>query len=109
MTRKSLSQIKLEQTVLTSAAVTETLSRERIALAELLAQESRLTFKQFHTLVESICAEILPRYQALERPEIFRSQIRDRLINEFIGYEEDLDHQDTMRELRSSLCSPRFP
>ena len=85
---KSLASIKREQAILTSLDVTETLAQEKIALAELLEQESQLNFDQAENLIEVICKEILPGYQGIEKLTVFRRLIRDRLMDEFIGYEE---------------------
>ena len=102
MPRNSLASIKRGQAMLTSIEVAETLSQEQIDLANLLAEETKYDFTQALTLIESICDEILPGYRGVEKLFIFRRRIRDRLKDEFIGYEEDLDHQQTISDARNA-------
>ena len=102
MPRNSFAQIKREQAMLTSIEVTEEIEIEKIALAELLEQETPLNYDQAENLIDVICNEILPGYRGVEKLFIFRRRIRDRLKDEFIGYEEDLDHQQTISDARNA-------
>ena len=102
---KSIATIKRGQTILTSTVVNEALVKEQIELANLLAEESKLTFVQAHSLIENICKKILPGHQGIAKLNVFRTVIRDRLKNEFIGYEESLDHQATLNDARN-LVNP---
>lgn len=83
---KSIATIKRGQAILTSVVVNETLVREQIELANLLAEESELTFVQAHSLIENICKEILPGHQGIAKLNVFRTVIRDRLKDEFIEH-----------------------
>ena len=71
---------------MTSLEVTEALSKEMIELATLLAEESKLTFEQFLSLIENICDEILTGHQGVAKLKVFRTVIRDRLKDEFISH-----------------------
>ena len=101
---KSFATIKRGQAILTSTVVNEALVREQIELANLLAEESKLTFVQAHSLIENICKEILPGHQGIAKLNVFRTVIRDRLKDEFIGYEEAKDHSETIRDARNAGC-----
>ena len=107
MPRKSFASIKRGQAILTNLEVTEEIEKEKIALAELLEQESLLNYKQAEEIINSICEEILPGYPGIERLTVFRERIRDRLrrwIERWkydIDYEEALDHQQTISDARN--------
>ena len=81
---KSFATIKRGQAILTNVVVNETLVREQIELANLLAEESRLDFTQAFSMIENICDVVLPGYQGVEKLNVFRRHIRDRLT-EFIS------------------------
>ena len=104
MPRNSFATIKRGQATLTSLNVTEALSQEMIELAELLAQETKRDFDFYFTLIENICKEILPGRQGVAKLTVFRTVIRDRLKDEFIGYEEALDQQQTISDARHAGC-----
>ena len=104
MPRKSLATIKRGQAILTSLEVTETLAKEKIAIAELLEQESLLNFGQAENIIDVICKEILPGYQGIEKLTVFRRLICDRLKDEFIGFEESQDHSETISDARHAGC-----
>ena len=80
---KSFSAIKRGQAILTSVVVAEALVKEQIELANLLAEESKLTFVQALSLIENICKEILPGHQGIAKLTVFRTVIRDNLMDEF--------------------------
>ena len=101
---KSLDSIKRGQATLTSLDVTDTLSLEQIALANLLAEESKLDFTQAFALIENICKEILPGHRGVDKLTVFRTVIRDRLKDEFIGFEESLDHSESTSDARHAGC-----
>ena len=104
---KSLASIKRGQAILTSLEVTEEIDQEKIALAELLENESLLNYKQAEEIIESICDEILPGYPGIEKLTVFRERIRDRIRRWIarwksdIDYEEALDHQQTISDARN--------
>lgn len=104
MPRNSFATIKLGQAILTSLDVTETLSQEMIELATLLAEESKLSFEQFLSLIEDICNEILPGHEGIAKLTVFRTVIRESLKAEFIGYEESVDHSETISDARHAGC-----
>ena len=97
----SFAEIKRRQSFLESLEVTETLSQEMIELANLLAQETKHDFDFYFTLIENICKEILPGHQGVAKLIVFRAVIRDRLMDEFIGYEESVDHSETISDARN--------
>ena len=101
---KSFATIKRGQAILTSTVVNEALVREQIELANLLAEESKFTFVQAHSLIENICKEMLPGHQGIAKLNVFRIVIRDRLKDEFIGYEEAQDHSETISDVRHAGC-----
>ena len=101
---KSIDTIKRGQAILTSTVVAEALVKEQIELANLLAEESQLDFTQAFSLIENICKEILPGHQGVAKLNVFRTVIRDRLKNEFIGFEEAVDHQQTTSDARHAGC-----
>ena len=101
---KSITTIKRGQATRTSLDVTITLSLEQIALANLLAEESKLDFPQAFSLIESICKEILPGHRGVDKLTVFRTVIRDRLKDEFIGHEESLDHSESTSDARHAGC-----
>jgi len=101
---KSFDAIKRGQAILTNTVITEALVKEQIELANLLAEESKLTFVQAHSLIENICKEILPGHQGIAKLNVFRTVIRDTLKDEFIGYEESLDHSETTSDARHAGC-----
>jgi len=85
MPRNSFESIKREQTILTSLDVAETLVKEQIELANLLAEETKLDFAQAMSLIENICKEILPGHQGIAKLTVFRTVIRERLKDELVG------------------------
>ena len=91
MPRKSFASIKRGQAILTNLEVTEEIEQEKIALAELLAEETKRDFKFYFSLIEDICKEILPGHQGVAKLNVFRTVIRDRLKDEFIGKEISSD------------------
>ena len=104
MSHKSIANIKRGQAILTSLAIAETLSQEMISLANLLAIEAGLDFYWALRLIENICKEILPSHQGIAKLKIFRTVIRERLKEEFIGYEESRDHSETTSDARHAGC-----
>lgn len=101
---KSFDAIKRGQAILTNLAATEEIVREQIELAELLAKETKHDFDQVLSLIENICDVFLPGYQGVEKQVIFRTVIRDRLKDEFIGFEEAQDHSETISDARHAGC-----
>lgn len=101
---KSFATIKRGQAILTNLDVTDEIAREMIELAKLLEQESPLTFDVALGLIESICEVILPGHRGIAKLLIFRTIIRERLKNEFIGFEEAVDHQQTTSDARHAGC-----
>ena len=89
---------------MTSTVVNEALVKEQIELANLLAEESKLTFTIAFTLIENICKEILPGHQGIAKLNVFRTVIRERLKDEFIGFEESQDQQATTSDARHAGC-----
>lgn len=104
MPRNSFATIKRGQATLTSLDVTETLSQEMIALAKLLARETKRDFDFYFNLIEDICNEILPGHQGIAKLVVFRTVIRESLKAEFIGYEESVDHSETISDARHAGC-----
>ncbi len=101
---KSLVTIKRGQAILTSVVVNKALVREQIELAKLLAEESKLDFLQALSMIENICGVILPGYRGVAKLDVFRTVIRNRLKDEFIGFEESQDHSATISDARHAGC-----
>ncbi len=101
---KSLATIKRGQAILTSVVVNEALVREQIELAKLLAEESKLDFPQALSMIENICGVILPGYRGVAKLDVFRTIIRNKLKDEFIGFEESQDHSETTSDARHAGC-----
>ena len=89
---------------MTDFEVTETLAKEQIELANLLAEETKHDFNFYFGLIENICKEILPGHQGIAKLNVFRTVIRERLKDEFIGYEEAQDHSETTSDARHAGC-----
>ena len=102
--KRSFTTIKRKQAILTSTVVNETLVREQIELANLLAEETKRDFAFYFSLIENICKEILPGHQGIAKLTVFRIVIRDRLKDEFINYEEARDQQATISDARNAGC-----
>jgi len=79
MTRNSFATIKRELAHQEYIDVLQTLSREKVELADFLELETQLDFDQAMSLIEMLCSEILPGYQGIDKLPAFWSEIRDRL------------------------------
>lgn len=79
MSRRSLAEIKSELARQEYVDVLQTLSREKVELADFLELKSQLDFDQAMSLIEMLCSEILPGYRGIEKISAFGSEIRDRL------------------------------
>ena len=101
---KSITTIKRGQAILTSVVVDETLVREQIELANLLADETKHDFNFYFSLIENICKEMLPGHQGMAKLNVFRTAIRGRLKDEFIGFDEAKDHSETISDARHAGC-----
>ena len=95
MARRSLADIKRNLAHEEYIDVLQTLSREKVELADFLELESQLDFDQAMSLIEMLCSEILPGYQVVGKLRAFRSEIRDRLKKPIL---EKMDHKDRLKD-----------
>lgn len=100
----SFAEIKRRESFLESLNVTETLAKEKIALADLLEQETDMEFEQAAGIIDDMCAVLLPGHRGVARLKVFRELIRDSLKNEFIDYDESVDHSETISDARHAGC-----
>jgi len=77
--QRSLAEIKRKLAHEEYVDVLQTLSREKVELADFLELETQIDFDQAMSLIEMLCTEILPGYQGIGKLRAFRDEIRDRL------------------------------
>jgi len=92
MSHRSLADIKRSLAHQEYIDVLQTLSREKVELADFLELETQLDFDQAMSLIEMLCTEILPGYQGIGKLMVFRNEIRDRLKSASIDREDWCDH-----------------
>lgn len=96
MTRRGIADIKSRLAYAEFADVLDSLSKEKIQLAEFIDRNTDLDFDQAWHQIETMCTELLPGYRGMGKLMVFRNEIRDKLkkpILERMAYEKWLKEQ----------------
>ena len=88
MPQRSLGEIKRELAHQEYIDVLQTISKEKVELADFLELESQLDFDQAMSLIDMLCSEILPGYQGVDKIRAFETEIRDRLKKPILEQKE---------------------
>lgn len=91
MPQRSLAEIKRSLAHQEYIDVLQTLSREKVELADFLELETQLDFDQAMSVIEMLCSEILTGYQGIDKLRAFGSEIRDRLNKPILEQKEQND------------------
>ena len=92
MNRRGRADIKSRLAYAEFADVLDSLSKEKIQLAEFIDRNTDLDFDQAWNRIEAMCTELLPGYRGMGKLMVFRNEIRDKLKKR-IAYEKWLKEQ----------------
>jgi hypothetical protein len=79
MAHTSFTTIKRQLAYQEAQDVMDTITREKIELAEFLETETQMDFDEAMAVIEEQCTELLPGCRGIEKLMVFRNEIRDPL------------------------------